>query len=400
MIRTRSSTWITSPTSLVNSRSMSPCPATSRSAVRTLRCSSAGSERPPSQFARPDELNRSGSQTQAVSSPVGSHGRRAVSMQLLQHDDGTRHHPVPVKFRQQLMRQPSDAGDLQFLADRHRTERSTPFTGQHPVPIRDRVTMRVELRVAQRIGDAVLELLTDVVLQFLRLVMHLEPAVTERFLQVRLDEPVMADRLQRDLTARSGQARTGVRLVVNESQAAQFAQHAGDAGGTDPECLRQLLGLHPLPAQVEQGLQVILAGAGQFTATARGSGWSAHGCQLTGVAQPTRLRSLPNSRRASLTFSSAATTRKTSPNSVPATASQPTCHHQPSGSGSHACSQMIRKAAAPAASHTRPAPSSSAASPNRSRRLTSSSRTMSCSEVAIAAAQATPARPRRGASST
>src|SRR5690625_7955138 len=89
------------------------------------------------------------------------------------------------------MRQRSDAGDLQFLADRHRAERSTPFTGQHPVPIRDRVTMRVELRVAQRIGDAVLELLTDVVLQFLRLVMHLEPAVTERFLQVRLDEPVM-----------------------------------------------------------------------------------------------------------------------------------------------------------------------------------------------------------------
>src|SRR5690625_7466556 len=86
----------------------------------------------------------------------------------------------------------------------------------------DRVTVRVELRVAQRIGDAVLELLADVVLQFLGLVVHLEPAVTERFLQVRLDEPVMADRLQRDLTARSGQARTGVRLVVNESQAAQF----------------------------------------------------------------------------------------------------------------------------------------------------------------------------------
>ena len=66
--------------------------------------------------------------------------------------------------------------------------------------------MRVVRRVAELGGDQRLELLGEDVLEHLGLVVHAIPRHPERLGQVELEQPVVADHLERDARARSASA--------------------------------------------------------------------------------------------------------------------------------------------------------------------------------------------------
>ena len=66
--------------------------------------------------------------------------------------------------------------------------------------------MRVVRRIAELLGDQLGELLGDRVLEHLGLVVHAVPRHAERLGEVELDQPVMADHLERQLLARLASA--------------------------------------------------------------------------------------------------------------------------------------------------------------------------------------------------
>ena len=95
--------------------------------------------------------------------------------------------------------------------------------------------MRIALREAERSVDARLDLLGQVVLEAIRLGVHLVPAEAERLHQVQLEQPVVPDDLERDALARDRERRPVVALVLDEAEARQALQHAGRGGRADAE---------------------------------------------------------------------------------------------------------------------------------------------------------------------
>ena len=121
--------------------------------------------------------------------------------------------------------------------------------------------MGVVGRVSEERVDAVLEGLADHVLKPLRLVVDLLPGVPERLRQVGLEEPVVAQDLERQRAAGWGEGGAAVLGVAHQAEPCEFAEHAGDACGGYPEGAREFADLHlerVAVAEFEERLEVIL----------------------------------------------------------------------------------------------------------------------------------------------
>ena len=104
----------------------------------------------------------------------------------------------------------------------------------------DRRAVRIVAGLAQLGGDQQLQLLGDVVLEHLGL--GVDPVVghPQRLGEVGLDQPVVADHLQRDLLAGRGQGDAPVGQVLDQAQLAEPLQHRGRGRRRDAEPLRDL----------------------------------------------------------------------------------------------------------------------------------------------------------------
>jgi hypothetical protein len=89
-------------------------------------------------------------------------------------------------------------------------------------------------------GDQRLELLGDVVLEHLRLLVDTVARHPQRLREVGLDQPVVADHLQRHLLAGGGEADTLVGHVVDQAQPRQAFQHRGRGRRRHLQALRDL----------------------------------------------------------------------------------------------------------------------------------------------------------------
>ena len=107
----------------------------------------------------------------------------------------------------------------------------------HELARRDRIAVRVARRVAELGGDQVLELLGEHVLEHLGLGVHAIPRDPEALGQVELEQPVVADDLERHLLPTLGQPHALVGLVRHQLELAELAHHPRRGGGRDAEAL-------------------------------------------------------------------------------------------------------------------------------------------------------------------
>jgi hypothetical protein len=112
--------------------------------------------------------------------------------------------------------------------------------------------VRVDGRVAESLGDQLLELLRERVLEHLGLGVHLIPGHAQALDEEQLDEPVVADHLERDPPAARGQADAPVALVLDESEVRELAQHPRDGGGANLEQGREVGGRRSAVTRLER----------------------------------------------------------------------------------------------------------------------------------------------------
>ena len=106
------------------------------------------------------------------------------------------------------------------LRERSQRRRADPEVG-----VGDRITVRVVRRVAERLVDPRLELLRKRMLEPVRLRVHALDRHAERLREVLLEQPVVADHLDRRPLPRRGQRDPPVRLVVDEAERRELLQH-------------------------------------------------------------------------------------------------------------------------------------------------------------------------------
>ena len=99
-------------------------------------------------------------------------------------------------------------------------------SSHHEVARRDRVAVRVVRRVAELGGDQVLELLGEHVLEHLGLVVHAIPRHPEVAAEVELEQPVVAQHLERQPPPLARQLHALVGLVRDQLELAELAHHA------------------------------------------------------------------------------------------------------------------------------------------------------------------------------
>ena len=109
----------------------------------------------------------------------------------------------------------------------------------HEVGGRDRVAVRVARRVAELGRDQRLELLGEHVLEHLGLVVHAVPRHAEALGEVELEQPVVADHLERHARALGGQLHAPVGHVLHQPELVELADHARRRGRRDVQPLGQ-----------------------------------------------------------------------------------------------------------------------------------------------------------------
>ena len=88
--------------------------------------------------------------------------------------------------------------------------------------------MWIELRPSKELEDSLLHAFGDHVLETLRLVVDLVPAVAEDLDQEHLEQAVMADQLQRDPPALASELLAAVAVVLDEALRRQAGDHLAD----------------------------------------------------------------------------------------------------------------------------------------------------------------------------
>ena len=121
-----------------------------------------------------------------------------------------------------------DASEAADLARLEGGQRNARRVADDELPVGDRIPVRVVLGVAERGGDALLELLGDVVLEHLGLVVDAIPGHAERVGEEGLEQAVMADHLEGDALTGLGQLDPVVRLVADQSEGVHALQHRRD----------------------------------------------------------------------------------------------------------------------------------------------------------------------------
>ncbi len=137
----------------------------------------------------------------------------------------------------------------------------------HEVGGRDRVAVRVARRVAELGGDQLLELLGEDVLEHLRLVVHAVPRHAQAGGQVELEQPVVAQHLERDASALRGQPHALVGHVGDEAELVELAHHPRGRGRRDVEPAGQIGradGAVRALAELVDRLRVILDSGGEL----------------------------------------------------------------------------------------------------------------------------------------
>ena len=83
--------------------------------------------------------------------------------------------------------------------------------------------------------DQLLELLGKHVLEHLRLGVDLVPAHAQALDEEELEQAVVPDHLERDEPPAVGQAHAAIRLVLDQAEPGELAEHPRDRGGSDVE---------------------------------------------------------------------------------------------------------------------------------------------------------------------
>src|SRR5262245_26987181 len=110
-----------------------------------------------------------------------------------------------------------DSGEGPLFPRLELGQRNGVVGADRQLPIRDRISVRIEYGLAQLCGDELLELFGDVVLQHLSLLVNPVPRHSQHLRQEELDQAVVADRLQGDELALGRQPGAVVGLVIGES---------------------------------------------------------------------------------------------------------------------------------------------------------------------------------------
>ena len=156
----------------------------------------------------------------------------------------------------------ADPGDDDRLADRERRERRRVVFGRRfQGLLRDRIAVGVDPWIAHPLGDALLELLADVVFQHVGLLVDVGPLVIEVLDEERLQQAMVTDDLDCDRLALLGQLHALVLLAVEQTPVFEFLHHTRDRRRGDVEIRRDLGGPHRRPVlalELVDRLQVIL----------------------------------------------------------------------------------------------------------------------------------------------
>ena len=145
-----------------------------------------------------------------------------------------------------------DAHEAAAVAGVQRAERHRRALVDLEVRGRDRVAVRVVGRMAELGGDELLELLGDDVLEHLGLVVDAVPRHVQVLGQVELEQPVVAQDLQRDALALGGQLDAAVGQVLDEAEPVELLDHARRRRGRDPEALGHRVGRHRAAAPLQR----------------------------------------------------------------------------------------------------------------------------------------------------
>ncbi len=127
----------------------------------------------------------------------------------------------------------------------------------------DRVAVRIDRRVAERLGDQLLELLGDDVLEHLGLGVDAIPRHAQRLGEEQLEQPVVADHLERDLAAVVGETHAAIGQVLDQPELAEALEHRRDRTGREAEPLGERVrrdGLVAARFECEDRLAVVLDG--------------------------------------------------------------------------------------------------------------------------------------------
>ena len=152
-----------------------------------------------------------------------------------------------------------DAQDDRLVAAHQLGEHARGIGHQLELGGRDRVAVRIALGEAERSVDARLDLLGEVVLEAIRLGVHLVPAEPERLHQVELEQPVVADDLERDPLARRRQRGAVVALVLDQPERREPLEHAGRGRRADAELVRdRRRGRRAVAAELPDRFEVVL----------------------------------------------------------------------------------------------------------------------------------------------
>ena len=143
------------------------------------------------------------------------------------------------------------------------------------VPRRDRVAVRVVRGVAELGRDQLLELVGEDVLEHLGLLVDAIPRHAEALDQVQLEQPVMADDLERHAQAGVGEQHPVIAAMRDQAQLAQALDHPRCRRRGDAEPLGQRGRAHRLVVAHLQGvdrLGVVLDGGGAKSCGVRSGG--------------------------------------------------------------------------------------------------------------------------------
>ena len=158
-------------------------------------------------------------------------------------------------------RRPARGGSSPPRRARARRASAAPLVSIVQAGVRDRVAVRVVRRVAELLVDARLELLRENVLEPVGLVVHRVDRNAERLGEVLLEQPVVADDLERDLRRRPRESSTPWygECSTRPSAASFFSIDVADEGATPmPARDRGRRRARPLGLELVDLLQVVL----------------------------------------------------------------------------------------------------------------------------------------------
>src|SRR5205823_3057729 len=184
------------------------------------------------------------------------------------HDARSGHQAAALELAQLDRVVVGDPLDRDLLARTAFAERAVADGRQLAGERRDGMAVGVELRPAQQLEDALLHPLRDHVLEALRLVVDLVPAVAEHADQKDLQQAVVADQLQGDFAAVRGELLAAVAVVFDQALGGQAGDHLADARRRDAEALGEVPGRDRPAVAAEQveGFEVVLLSPGEQAA--------------------------------------------------------------------------------------------------------------------------------------